>query len=762
MKGTEKIYDSLVNRVPGIQERYRHRRKHADSSGKRVLAWISLLGWNFSYYVLRNRRLGESRKYPYYEEKVLYSRGSESSLSYMKPPEDFARELSGADVISFDVFDTLVFRPFGEPTDLFFMVGEKLGYPDFKRIRMEMEERARRIKYRKRGTHEVTLEQIYELMERECGIDGKTAMQMETEEEYRYCFANPYMKQMVKALRKQGKRLIITSDMYLREEHIRQILRRSGYDEFDGYYVSCEQGSSKSRGDLYDIVRREETIKYRRKTACQDNVNTKSKPESRKTVKQEIGKQPETRRQDGQGSDGLKFAHIGDNPVSDERMAKEHGFEAHIYRNVNTAGAAYRAEDMSSITGGIYRGLVNAHIHNGLSCYSREYEYGYIYGGLFVAGYCQFIHEYVKEHAIDKILFLARDGDILSKAYHILYSEEDESWEYVYWSRLAATKMAAGKFKYDYFRRFLYHKVNQGYSLEEILASMELEDMGDGSYWNRNGNQKESGSAHAARSVGLYRETGLAPEAELNDSNVDKVKEYLLNHWPDVLAHYRDQLEAGKEYFAPILRGCRRATAVDIGWAGSGAITLDHIVREIWGMGCEITGIVAGTNTCRSDEPDSSEAFLQSGKQVSYLYSQRENRDLWKLHDPGKDHNLYWEMLLDAPSGSLKGFYPGKDGGWECRFKEASVDTQKVQDVQCGVLEFVREWNDLERKWKQKAMDGKFSSPGDIKPGVDDSERSMFRISGRDAYAPMVSVLDKKNWEFCAQLKEQTDIKNLE
>ena len=37
--------------------------------------------------------------------------------------------------------------------------------------------------------------------------------------------------------------------------------------------------------------------------------------------------------------------------------------------------------------------------------------------------------------------------------------------------------MAAEYFKYDYFRRFLYHKVNQEYTLEEIMKSMELDDM---------------------------------------------------------------------------------------------------------------------------------------------------------------------------------------------------------------------------------------------------------------------------------------------
>ena len=95
---------------------------------------------------------------------------------------------------------------------------------------------------------------------------------------------------------------------------------------------------------------------------------------------------------------------------------------------------------MSVIIGSIYRGIVNTHIHNGLYEYTREYEYGFIYGGLFVTGYCQFIHEYRKTHQIDKILFLARDGYILMKAYEKLYPNEAESVQYVYWSRLAAVK----------------------------------------------------------------------------------------------------------------------------------------------------------------------------------------------------------------------------------------------------------------------------------------------------------------------------------
>ena len=50
--------------------------------------------------------------FPFYEEKRLYSGGSESSLSERESPEAFAAKLMAFDVISMDVFDTLLFRPF--------------------------------------------------------------------------------------------------------------------------------------------------------------------------------------------------------------------------------------------------------------------------------------------------------------------------------------------------------------------------------------------------------------------------------------------------------------------------------------------------------------------------------------------------------------------------------------------------------------------------------------------------------------------------
>lgn len=659
-----KLYTFLVNRVPGIRERYHERRGTVHGVG-RVCLWGRLLWWNFAYHALRRREPGIAGKYAFYEEKILCAEGSESARSQREGPEELAKRLAAYDVISFDVFDTLLFRPFSRPADLFYAVAEKLRYPDFCRIRQEMEGRAREERQRKEGDREVSFEEIYAVLERETGIGREEGMQAELEAERRYCFANPYMLRVVEEIRKYGKRIIVTSDMYLEGRHIRHLLRKAGYGSFDACYVSNEYRCSKQGGELYGKVKERE------------------------------------------GS-GKRYVHVGDNPFSDIERAKQYGFDTVYYKNVNDAGRPFRPEDMSAIGGSIYRGIVNAHLHNGCRTYGLPYEYGFIYGGWFAVGYCQFIHGYARRREAGKILFLSRDGAVLSRVYRRLYPEECQ--EYVYWSRLAAAKLTAGRYKYDYFRRFLYHKVNQGHRLKDILCSMELEDM--------LGN--------------LCKEGGWTPETRLTDRNVEKVKAFFQAHWQETLAHYEGQVRAAGAYYREALRGVTKAVAVDIGWAGSGAVALAYMAKEVWGLGCEVTGLLAGTNSSSAYERDCSEAQLESGQLASYLFSQKENRDIWKFHDAGKNHNLYWEMLLGAAEGSCRGFYPDGDGGCRIVFKEGNGNGEAVEEIHRGILDFTDRY--------LQAMGGK-----------------RLEISGRDAYAPMLLAERGKNREYMQKLEYLMD-----
>lgn len=655
----QQIYQILVNRVPEVREHYLQFRQQG---GGRLAAFFYLLWLNL-------RNLPSFFQVPAFDIKKLPSQESESSLSQREEPERFAHKLSTADVISFDVFDTLVFRPFSEPADLFFLVGMELHYPDFKRIRMEVEERTRQRMEQRKGTREVTFEQIWEAMERETGIPKQLGMQTEWNYECRCCTANPYMLRVVQELKRLGKLVVVTSDMYLSKGEIQKLLECCGYGPFQEYFVSGDTGVSKSSGDLYERMR--------------ERVGTEK-----------------------------VIFHIGDHPVSDYEQARYHHIHAVYYPNIQRIGGKFRTGDLSAIVGSIYRGLVNAHLHNGLNRFSREYEYGYLYGGLFVTGYCRFIHEYAQSQKIEKLLFLSRDGAVLLEAYRRMYPQDAGNTEYFYWSRLAGLKLTARFYRYDYFRRFLFHKVNRHDAICEVVRGMELMPYLEP----------------------LCQEIHVDPTDLLTRKNAEKIQTYLLDRWDKVLEIYEGQVAAGTKYAERILSNCKSAAAVDIGWAASGAVMLDTAVNRIWKIGCKLTGIVAGSNSSLSPEPDAAETFRVSGQVVSYLFSQAENRDLWKFHDPGRRDNLYWELLLGAPEGSFVGFYPDENGDPICRFKEKPSGAERIREIHQGILDFVEQFTQTEARigWE-------------------------IPISGRDAYAPMLSPCSRKNKAFWKGLEDLID-----
>lgn len=651
------IYSKLVMEIPEIRKGYPEKRRKG-----RCTAILWAIRMNIRYYIMFQRGFA-------LQEKRLYSQGSESARLQFETPERLVKKLMKYDVISFDVFDTLLFRTFAKPEDLFYFVGAELSYPDFKRIRVKTEILARQKKQRQQGTGEVTFREIWEEMEQATGIPYKKGMEAEWIWEQRCCHANPYMLSVVQSLRKQGKKMAVVSDMYLGKERIRMLLEQCGYGKFDAYFVSGDDRSSKCEGGLY------------------------------RKLKSTLG-------------ENRSYVHVGDHPYSDIIQAEKHGMAAILYPNACQEGMIYRTEDMSEVTGSIYRAIVNEKLYAGSESYPEAYEYGFIYGGIFAVGYCRFIHSFVQQHRMDRLLFLARDGAVLKAVYQKLYPEDTEKTAYVYWSRPASLKLAAGCCRYEYFQRFLYHKAGHGYTVGQALQAMEL--------------------SHMQQEICLHGISG--PYEKLTHKNVETVKNYITAHWEQVTECYKEQQEAAKLYFEEILCGCERAVAVDVGWAGSGVILLDKLIREVWKLDCELSGILAGTTEAGSAEQDFGEEYFLRNRLTSYLFSQRENRELWKFHNAAKFHNLYWELLLGNTEGSLIGFYPDPQKGYQIRLKEPPKDGAWIENVHRGIMDFAGRLQEVERRLGQQIF-----------------------ISGRDAYAPMLLVEGTKNKMYRKILKDHLD-----
>ncbi len=166
-------------------------------------------------------------------------------------PETFRREIAAADVVSFDVFDTLICRNVSRPEDVWRLTEsaaarEGLEVPGFTSVRF----RAQCL------SENPDLEEIYRIAGRITGLspeDCRRLMCLELEIEERVSRPVPMGVRLLKEAEEAGKRIVLTSDMYLPSGRIRQLLTKNGIDAPEEILVSCERKKRKGQGLLQEL-----------------------------------------------------------------------------------------------------------------------------------------------------------------------------------------------------------------------------------------------------------------------------------------------------------------------------------------------------------------------------------------------------------------------------------------------------------------------------------------------------------------------------
>lgn len=550
----------------------------------------------------------------------LFEKGAESTKLGRISPEHFAKGLLPFDVISFDVFDTLILRPFCQPSDLFILVGEELGIMNFCEIRKRAEEEARQNNELSRGNREVTLLDIYKKVEEETGLEAQRGVQVEFEIEKKICRANPYMLEVFRMLLEKKKIFIAVSDMYLTKKQMEDLMNSCGFYGFDFVFVSCDFNCSKRNGGLFDIVKK----KY-------------------------------------QGS----IVHIGDNMQSDIVSARERGFETRFYENVNEVGREFRAKAMSHLIGSAYKGLVNAKLHNGRKQYSPYYEIGYVYTGIYCMGFCQWIYQYAKENHLDKILFLAREGDLYQKVFQQMYP--DFPTEYVLWSRIPVVKTTVSMNRHPFFLQLIHHKANAIYKsrLDILFDRIGI------------GELKQ-----------YFPEYRLNQEEYLTSNNEKIIRSLLIQHWDEVEKCYESDQDYIRAYIIRQLGDAKKAAVVDVGWSGNNVLQIKKLVEESYGLECQIHCLLAAA---RNVNDTYMAGMMQQGKVKTYLFSNMYNKG---LHDSHQEENnrlnsFFFEILTQSATPTFMGF--DKQGKFLYDIPEVENYARDYQ-IHEGTLDFVKDY----------------------------------------------------------------------
>ena len=307
--------------------------------------------------------------------------------------EDILQVAQKADVVSFDIFDTLLIRYVPAPEDVFALV-ERRTYPegapyDYVSLRRKYQ----------RELYCADLDEIYRHIREASGIPEAEAERVKQSElacEKHLLTGRKPVIDLLEEIRSAGKKIVLTSDMYLDEKQLQEILAAQGITGYERIFVSCDQRTDKRHG-LYE------------------------------KVKEYAGEQ-------------ASVLHIGDDPEADLLCAEENGIKGLLIPSVRTlAGrrgwhkalaAAKTAEEKTAL------GIAMAAAFSDpfapvqmkdLPETERYRRYAGSAAAVMILAYLQNLRIYADDVNADRILFAARDGYILNTVYGMLYPDDERA-----------------------------------------------------------------------------------------------------------------------------------------------------------------------------------------------------------------------------------------------------------------------------------------------------------------------------------------------
>lgn len=166
-------------------------------------------------------------------------------------------------VVSFDIFDTLVIRNVYAPKDIFSMlscsadVRSVFGHHDFFELRTQAETDVRKALVDQGRKEDPTLDSIYKRIGEKCRVSERDLAKikdLELSYELDFIDRNEALAAVFDFALQQGKKIIITTDMYLPRLFIEKLLYKHGFHGYTELFLSSDCGYTKKFGDIYPYI----------------------------------------------------------------------------------------------------------------------------------------------------------------------------------------------------------------------------------------------------------------------------------------------------------------------------------------------------------------------------------------------------------------------------------------------------------------------------------------------------------------------------
>lgn len=561
---------------------------------------------------------------------VLSSEGNRNWPTYFAASLQTRLEIAAVDatLVTLDVFDTLVQRPFLSPEAarayLSRLAHASLGVADFADLRVRAELRARQEMRR-----DPTLSEIYAAMSAlapAAPVEALSALELETEA--RLLSPRTGAISALASLRVRGKRLVALSDMYLDAATLRNVLPSAVNALTDDCYVSCETGMRKDDGSVWPALARRE------------------------------------------GISPAAWLHIGDNEHADIQQPHWHGMltPVHVLRaaallDVVPALRPLRTTPDAPWPEQLRLGLIANHFSAIADVQPEAFHgapvisprtLGYVVLGPMVLDYLIWLSRLAGGRGVEVLLFLSREGHLLNRAFERLQDAAPALTEGLRGRYFLASRQATG--------------------MATLRSQEDLPALLDGSY---NGTLADLLDARlgtaATAAVRAQMDKAAINEAvflpEMRDAIVARLAPAL-----DALLTVAEAARRHYQAYWQDTVGDAPALVADIGYAGT---IQRHLARL---LARRVDGAYFALDTRADDR------LSGVGDAQARYHDARLSED----HSPVLAHDLLLESILTAPHAQFAGF-EARDGVRHPRYA-GDIDTTRwssIEAVHTGALAFI-------------------------------------------------------------------------
>ena len=543
-------------------------------------------------------------------------------------------------VVAFDIFDTLLSRPFIQPEITKQIIAENVGIlpvAEFVELRHKAEASAR-----ERLKRDVGLDDIYAYMHEISGLSEEEVGLYQAEEERAEAVAvvprDQVVEEIFKPLVDSPCRVILISDMFLPRKLIEQMLADCGISGWDELYLSSDIGLRKDGGKLYKYVLKHEKVK------------------------------------------GSKVLMIGDNPRSDYQLPTEafglHGFYL-LHPSLLALGwprfeKIIRNSDLNNIDENITVGLIIRRYFNIIHAPKLKATEFVPFGDTFAAGYSvvgplilAFVAKLTRElksGGYERVYFLARDAEIVKMVFDLWNSSASgvADSKYLVVSRRALSVPLVETFagiekiaRIDYCKNSIAEFLVDRFGVE--LSETEWAEVKRDTGWS------------AKRKVGI------------SGADIDHILPLLHALEDRIYATAREEKQGISRYLAEmgVTRG--KNAVVDIGYAGS-------IQRFLCGLtNCALDGYYFIT-----DNSNDSWAEAYKVKRAGLLYD-----SVSRYADIYRNISFRLEKWFSSDMPQVVRYDSNEDGSLDPVFREVEpeeVASKEVRDpLREGIIAFVED-----------------------------------------------------------------------